>query len=221
MDLRNKYQHMQPKKPQYSPHKNRPINYGATQQLVQPTDTSPLLNEKVIKRIQGIEGGLLYVGRAVNNKPLVELSAIDAQQAAATEDTASAVEQLLDNVATYPNDGILFRKSDMILAAYADAGFLTKSRARSRAGAHRFLPENYPKPKLIGPVLTIAKIFKTVMSSAAEAEMTALFTTAKKMNPLRHKILEMGWPQPQTPIETDNLTALLFTNKTIVHKAIK
>ena len=77
-------------------------------------------------------GALLYVGRAVNNKLLVALSAIGAQQAAATEDTAVAIEQLLDYVATYPNDGILFRKSDMTLAAHVDAGFLNESRARSR-----------------------------------------------------------------------------------------
>ena len=72
------------KKPQLSPHKHRPIHYGATQQLVQPTDTSKPLNEKGIKRIQGIVGALLYVVRAVNNKLLVALSAIGAQQAAAT-----------------------------------------------------------------------------------------------------------------------------------------
>ena len=60
-------------------------------------------------------GALLYVGRAVNNKLLVALSAIGAQQAAATEDTSAAIEQLLDYVATYPNGGILFRKSDMIV----------------------------------------------------------------------------------------------------------
>ena len=89
LDLRNKFQHMQPKKPQYSPHKHRPIDYGATQQLMQPTDTSPPLNEKGIKRVQGIVVDLLYVGRSVNDKLLVELSAIVAQQAAATEDTAA------------------------------------------------------------------------------------------------------------------------------------
>ena len=57
------------------------------------------------------------MGRAVNNKLIVALSAIGAQQAAATENTAAAIEQLLDYVATYPNYGILFRKSDMILVA--------------------------------------------------------------------------------------------------------
>ena len=89
LELRNKYQHMQPKKPQYSPHKHRPIDYGATQQLVQPTDTSPPLNEKGIKIMQGIVVALLYVVREVNNKLLVALVAIGAQQEAATKDTAA------------------------------------------------------------------------------------------------------------------------------------
>ena len=51
---------------------------------MQPTDTIPPLNDKGIKRVQGILGDLLYVGKAVNNKLLVALSAIGAQQAAAT-----------------------------------------------------------------------------------------------------------------------------------------
>ena len=61
---------------------------------MQPTDTSPPLNEKGIKRIQGIVGVLLYVGRAVNNKLLVELSEIAAQQVAATDITAATIKQL-------------------------------------------------------------------------------------------------------------------------------
>ena len=78
LELRNKYGHMTPKKPQCSPHKHFPIDYGATQQLVKPTYNSPPINEKGIKRIQGIVGALLYAGRAVNNKLLVALNAIGA-----------------------------------------------------------------------------------------------------------------------------------------------
>ena len=59
---------------------------------MQPKDTSLLLNEKGIKRIQGIVEALLYVGRAVNTKLIVAFSAIGSQQAAATEDTAAAIE---------------------------------------------------------------------------------------------------------------------------------
>ena len=77
----------------------------------------------------------------------------------------------------------------MILAAHADARFLNESRARSRSGAHIFLSENEPRPKLNGPVLTIAQIVKTVMDSAEEAEMAALFVTAKQMIPLRYTLI--------------------------------
>ena len=84
LELGNKYGNLTPKKPQYLPHKHRYINYGAKHQIVQPTDTSPPLNDKVIKRVQGIVGALIYVGRSVNNKILVALSAIGSQQAAAT-----------------------------------------------------------------------------------------------------------------------------------------
>ena len=119
-------------------------------------------------------------------------------------------------MATYPDGGILFRKSDMILAAHVDAGFLNESKSRSQAGAHILLSENEPKPELNGPVLTIAQIIKTVMTSAAEAEIVALYITDRKMVSLRNKFIEMGWPQAKTPIQTDNSKAVGFTNRTIV-----
>ena len=90
--IRKKYGHFPPKKPQYSPHRHRPINYGAKKQILQPTDTSPPLDDKGIKRTQGIVRALIYVGRAVNNKILVELSEIGAQKAAATEETSDEIE---------------------------------------------------------------------------------------------------------------------------------
>ena len=57
------------------------------------------------------------------------------------------------------------------------------------------------------------------MVSAAEAEMAAIFITAKNMIPLRHTLIEMGWPPPKTSIQTYNSTTVGFTNKTIVNKA--
>ena len=59
------------------------------------------------------------------------------------------------------------------------------------------------------------------MASAAEAEMASLYITAKKMVPLRNTLIKIGWPQSQTPIQTDNSTAVGLTNKTIVNKATK
>ena len=63
-------------------------------------DTSPKLTDAGIKRVQAIVDTLLYYARAINNKLLVGLSTIGAQQAAATEKTAAAFDQLLDHIAT-------------------------------------------------------------------------------------------------------------------------
>jgi hypothetical protein len=60
-----------------------------------------------------------------------------------------------------------------------------------------------------------------VMSSAAEAELGALFINAKTAVSMRRTLEELGHPQPRTPIQTDNATAhALLTNK-ILPKALK
>ena len=85
LDLREKYGHMPPNKQQYLPCKHRPIDYGTNQQMVRPTDTSPSHDDKGIQRVHDIVGALLSVGKTVNNKLLVVLSAIGSQQAVNTK----------------------------------------------------------------------------------------------------------------------------------------
>ena len=96
----------------------------------------------------------------------------------------TAIYLLLDYVTTYPNDGINFHASDMIFSAHADAGLHNESKARRRAGAQIFLSEDEHQPKWNGAVLTLDQIIKSVMSSAAESEMGALFITAKEIVPI-------------------------------------
>ena len=67
----------------------------------------------------------------------------------------------------------------MILAVHSDAGFNNKTKSRSRSGDQLFWSENESITRWNGPVLTIVQIMKNVVSLAAEAEMTALFLTAK------------------------------------------
>jgi hypothetical protein len=62
---------------------------------------------------------------------------------------------------------------------------------------------------------------KFVMSSAAKAELGALYTTAKEMVPLRQTLIKMGWLQSCMPIQTDNSTAVGVTNLTIVPQKTK
>ena len=73
----------------------------------------------------------MYYARAVDNKLLVALSAIGAQQAAATESTAGVIKQILDYVSTYPNYGVIYHASDMVFAAHSDAGFHNESKGPS------------------------------------------------------------------------------------------
>ena len=216
-----KYKHPKPLKPQHAPHAHRPIVYGAKEQLLPDEDASPPLDANGVKRIQGIIGSLLYYARAVDNKLLATLSTISSHQAKATENTAKAVHQLLDYVATYPTDGITYRASTMVLAAHSDASFLTEPGSRSRAGAYIFLSENDPIPRPNGPVLSISQTIKFVMASAAEAELAASYITAREMIPLRNALEEMGWKQPKSPIQTDNSTANGFINDSIIQHRLK
>jgi hypothetical protein len=84
-----------------------------------------------------------------------------------------------------------------------------------------YLLEDNPTPHFNGAVLTIATIIKFVMASAVEAELAALFVAAREMVPHQQTIIDMGWLQPCSPIQTDNSIAVGVTNKTIVPKQSK
>ena len=59
------------------------------------------------------------------------------------------------------------------------------------------------------------------MASVSEAEIASLFINTKLTLPIRHTLLELGHPQPPTPIQTDNSTAAAFVNETIKQKYSK
>ena len=125
---------------------------------------------------------------------------------------------MLEYLDVYPDHGILYRASNMILSAHYDAGFHNESKGRSQEGFHLFLSKNDPIPRWNGPVLSISQVIKFVMTSAAEAKLGSLYITALKMVLMRPTLIEMGWPQPPTPIQTDNTTAEGVFNNMIVEK---
>jgi hypothetical protein len=69
-----------------------------------------------------------------------------------------------------------------------------------------------------GEILIIITVLKHVMSSAAEAEIGAVFINSKEGTVLRTTLEELGYSQPPTPLETDNTTATGYTNGTIKQK---
>ncbi len=107
-----KFKHPRPTKPHCSPYKCLLIAYGTKDQLTPEANTSDLLDDHCKHCVQEIIGFLLYCAQAVDNKLLVALSAITARQSYATVATEQAVHLLLNYVATYPSDGIIYQSSE-------------------------------------------------------------------------------------------------------------
>ena len=213
--------HPTPKRRQNSPHPHTTPQYGAKVQYAKGPDDTPLLSAAGKKRIQKINGKFLFIARAVDSTLLVPLSAIAAQQAAPTTATEAKASQLLDYVASQEEAILTYRASDMVLAVHSDAGYLNESNARSRAGGHFFMSNNSPIPPNNGAILNIAQIIKGVMSSAAEAELGALYINAREAVYIRLILERMGHPQLPTPVQTDNSTAEGVINSRVRPKRTK
>ena len=83
------------------------------------------------------------------------------------------------------------------------------------------MSNNTQFPPNNGAVLNIAQIIKSVMTSAAEAEMGALYINTREAIPMRITLEEMGHRQPPTPMQTDNTIALAVITKNIRRKQSK
>jgi hypothetical protein len=106
---------------------------------------------------------------------LTALGSLATQQANPTVNTMIKVRQFLDYAATHPDAIVTNHASNMVLAGHSDALYLLESKVRSRAGGHFFVSTDTAQPPNNRAVLTIAQVIKAVMTSAAEAEIGALY----------------------------------------------
>jgi hypothetical protein len=145
------------------------------------TTPPPLIKSKEeTKYIQAVAGTLLYYGQAVDNTILPILSAIATKQTKLTEKTKETIKQLLDYCASQEEAIISYSASKMILAVHSDTGYCNEKKSQSRARGHFFLTNNEKHPTNNGAILTIATIIKAVMTSAAKAELGALYLNAQE-----------------------------------------
>jgi hypothetical protein len=215
-DALAEFQHETPVRDEHQPHRHNAVQYGVKTQMTDPIDDTELLNAEGNLRLQRITGKFQYYCRAVDPTMNVALSSLASQQTKGTQQTAQDAVQFLNYCATHPDAKIRYRKSDMILKIQSDASYLSEPKARSRSGGHCYIGNHGTESDTNnGVVLATTAIMKTVLSSAAEAEIAALFENAKKATILRTTLMEMGYPQPVTPIQTDNSTACSFANDTI------
>ena len=183
----HKFQHLLPCRPEHSPYvQNAPI-YGRSIQYSDPEDSSDLLSPSNCNLIQQILGTFLYYGIALDNYLLVALNDISLEQYKATDNTSKKISKLLNYLATHPEAVIKYHASGLQLYVLSDSSYLSVSKSRSRAGGIHYLsdpptntqdPDNYT-PLLHGIIYVVPKILCNIMSSAAEAELGALFLNGK------------------------------------------
>jgi hypothetical protein len=172
--------------------------YGATQQYAD-YDTSKRVGKDEQTYVQKVTEKFNYYARAVDPTMLTPLSALAAQQSKPTENTMQRMQHFLDYAATQEPAVITYRASDMVLAIHSDAGYLNEEDAISRARGHHFLSEDVPSPSNNGAIHNEGPIIIAVMSSAAEAEIGALYKNARKGVEERIILEEMGHKQPPIP----------------------
>jgi hypothetical protein len=225
----HRFQHPVPAQHQGAPHAWTVPTYGAKVQYATPPDPAPVLASADITDIQQKVGSLLYYAVGVDPFLRVALGTIASEQSKATKHTQAACQWVMDYAASNPLSIIRYHASDMCLYLHSDASYLSETRARSRAAGHFFLsstpvdPATPPSgiPTLNGPIHTLCTIIDVIVGSAAEAEIGAGYLNAQDAVPIRTTLLELGHPQPPTPIQVDNTTSDGFANGTMKQKRSK
>jgi hypothetical protein len=93
---------------------------------------------------------------------------------------------------------------------------LSDSNSKIRTVGHFDSSDNSNKDLNNGTILTLSNIIKYRTTSTPKAEVAAPFYNCKAAFPLRVTLKEICYPQPPTPVITDNITAKGFSNKTMV-----
>jgi hypothetical protein len=111
----------------------------------------------------------------------------------------------------------------MILYIKSDASYLSEKRAKIRAGGFFYMGSSTKTDKkpTNRAILIISKVLKHVMSSAAEAEIGAVFYKCQGRSSPSNNIRRIRAPSAPISMETDNTTATGYSNGTIKQKRTK
>ncbi len=209
-----------PTKHQHSPYPHVKPKYGVKQQFAEYNESEPAGDDEK-KHTQKVNGKFIWYGRGVDGTILTPLSAIAVIQSNPTIHTTQRSQQLLDYLAMQEPAVLTYCKSEMVLVIHSNTSYLNEEEAQSQASGHHFLSENVPFPPNNGAIHNVAEIIKGVISSAAKAELCAMYINAHKAVE-EHMILDtMGHKQPATPIQVDNSMTKGIVNKWVQPKRTK
>ena len=115
--------------------------------MAQEEVTRPSLDAKVNKCVQDIVGTVLFYGQAADKKLLVALNFIGTQHATATESTNEYINLLLDYLATYPKNVIVYRSRSMVFVIHPYEVLHNEYKGLRQARSHIFLAKDEPVPR--------------------------------------------------------------------------
>jgi hypothetical protein len=88
----------------------------------------------------------LFLAWAINGGLLPALSSLASQQAKPTEKTMELCKNFFSFMAMQEEAILTYRASKMVLAIHSNASYLSKPKARSRAGGHMFMAGKEESP---------------------------------------------------------------------------
>ena len=207
--------------PQDQPYLHINPNYGVKVQYDEATDNSPPLSKEHKKVVHEVTVNLLYYARSVDPTMLTALGSITDQQANPTEQTMQKSNQLLDYAASHPDAVLTYQASEMDLAGHSNALYLSQKSPVAEQVDISLCQTTQRFHATMEQCSRFSKIIKAVMSSAAEAELGAIFINCKEAIPARQELEEMGHKHTPKSMQSDNTTAQgVFTNR-ISSKSLK
>lgn len=204
-----------------TPSRYVPPSYGKQEAPTKSTAAPTTAAET--KYIQKVHGKLLYY--AMQADPSLEPAVIDIskQLASPTQDTLQDTKRLLGYAVHNPNRGILYTASDMEYRIQTDASHHRDPGSKSMAGGIHYLANtDDPPTKVNGATQTVCKTINTsVCASAAESEYAAQFINGIAGCHALNILNELGYPQNNTKIYSDNLVAKGIANDEITIRKSK
>ena len=189
---------------------------GTRQYATAPESLPPLQSPTCI---QQVIGSLLYHTCALDNTILPALNDISTQQSKPTENTLKKCKRLLDYVSTYKNTFIKYYANDIVLSLDSDMDYLVAPGAKIWiARVFYFTLDGTVLQNINNPIHVECRYLRHVLASDAEAEVGGLFHNFQTSIPIRNYLILMGYPQPPTPVKSDNTTAQAFTYNNITIK---
>ncbi|KAI2493168.1 Reverse transcriptase (RNA-dependent DNA polymerase) [Fragilaria crotonensis] len=219
-----RFQHVAPPKPEHSPHPWQRPTYGAKTQFAPEPDTAVALDATDKTRILEVLGTLLYYARAVDSTLLTAIGELATEQAGGTKPRWTSSHSCLTTVQRIPMRPFVSLLATCCLPSKVTPPTSPSSSPIPRSGVLYLTNKTTARNagfKPNGAVHVLCQIMREVLSSAAEAELGALFHNGKEACPLRIALDEMGHPQPATPMATDNSTASGIATDTVKQKRSK